>query len=419
MRPPLKRATTQCRRPWDAAPPVHRADVRRPRTDHRLGTRARHGATVRIAIVTESYEPTDSAVGTVVRQVLAQLSAASQDVLLIAPGRGPTTSAGFPVVRVGAVCAPVRNGSPRVGLPVVRRVEAIFREFDPDVVLLAAPVVLGATGAVAAHRIGVDSVAVLTADQAAAGIDRRRGWTAHARDRWTRRVLARTARTLVPSDRARISLAAQGFLGVETWSPGVDLERFTPRHRAAALRATLGSPRRMLVGYAGTDPRRAVALLPSIAAVPDARLVTVGPTSAELRRRTPSAAHLGTLGDDLPDVLASLDILVSGGDHSADAGMLAALASGVPVVAPSQGDTPDLVRHGYNGLLVTPGTARAIAHATALLVRDHGLRSAMAERARPSVADRSWRASTLQLLGHLRQVAGMPDPAADREILAA
>jgi glycosyltransferase involved in cell wall biosynthesis len=59
-----------------------------------------------------------------------------------------------------------------------------------------------------------------------------------------------------------------------------------------------------------------------------------------------------------------------------------ALASGLPIVGSATGGIPDLVEHGSNGLLVSPGDVHALAGAIRYLGEDPELRAEMALRNR-------------------------------------
>ena len=69
--------------------------------------------------------------------------------------------------------------------------------------------------------------------------------------------------------------------------------------------------------------------------------------------------------------------------------LLEALAAGAPVIATAVGGIPEVVVDGENGLLVPTGSVEAIAGAIERLVRDDGLRQALAAAAGPSVEELS------------------------------
>ena len=59
-----------------------------------------------------------------------------------------------------------------------------------------------------------------------------------------------------------------------------------------------------------------------------------------------------------------------------------ALASGLPVIGSNVGGIPELIEHGVNGLLVTPGDPSSLARAIGYLASDIELRGAMSLRNR-------------------------------------
>ena len=69
--------------------------------------------------------------------------------------------------------------------------------------------------------------------------------------------------------------------------------------------------------------------------------------------------------------------------------LLEALAVGTPVIATAVGGIPEIVRDGENGLLVPAHDVDALVAAIERVVRDDGLRAALAAAAAPSVAELS------------------------------
>ena len=113
---------------------------------------------MRVAIVTESFLPQRNGVANTVRHMTRELTAAGHEVLLVAPGPGPERHAGVPVVRVRSVGLPGYEGFP-IGLPD-RVLGRSLDRFGPDLVHLASPFALGASGLRAARRLGVPVLTV-------------------------------------------------------------------------------------------------------------------------------------------------------------------------------------------------------------------------------------------------------------------
>jgi glycosyltransferase involved in cell wall biosynthesis len=99
------------------------------------------------------------------------------------------------------------------------------------------------------------------------------------------------------------------------------------------------------------------------------------------------AAHLLGHREDVPDVMAALDVFVSsslGGEINPQV-VSQAMAMGVPVVASSLPGMLELAREGETALLFAPGDAAALADAVCRLLADEPARRRLAERARAEV----------------------------------
>jgi phosphatidylinositol alpha 1,6-mannosyltransferase len=363
---------------------------------------------VRVAIVAECFLPALNGVTNSVLRTIEQLEHRGHDAIVIAPGDGPLRYGSTPIERVPGVALPMYKAL-SVALPT-RRVFDELERFGPDVVHLAAPFALGASGARAAKQLGVPSIAIYQTDYA--GFAARYGLTSlhPAVWRWLRHLHEMAARTLAPSTSASWQLQQHGIGPVELWARGVDLERFHPLHRSALLHRRLAGRDGVLVGYVGRLAKEKRVELLRHAAVPGVHLVVVGdgPARNRVARAVPGATFLGFLtGAALSEAVASLDVFVhTGADETFCQGVQEALAAGVPVVAPACGGPLDLVRHGENGFLYPPDDPGQLAGAVRRLVAEPDLRRAMGSAARRSVEKRNWRVIGDQLLAHYEAVGG-------------
>lgn len=370
---------------------------------------------VRVAIIAECFLPECNGVTNSVLRVVEHLARTGHPAMVVAPGLGPDRYLDVPVERVPSITLPVYR-SLAVGLPTAR-VKAALAAFEPDVVHLAAPVVLGAAGGRAARALGIPSVAVYQTDLA--GFAHRYGWgaTSPAVWAWLRRVHNQADLTLAPSTLAAWQLERHGISPVARWGRGVDLRRFHPHHRDALLHRRLGGPgAEVVVGYMGRLAlEKQVHLLAHLRGLPNTKVVVIGdgPARAQLERQLPGVTFLGFLGGEaLAQALASLDVFVhTGADETFCQAIQEALASGVPVVAPASGGPMDLVRHGDNGFLYPAADPALLRGAVAELARDGALRDVMRGRARASVEHRSWPDLGGELLRHYRTVTGITERA--------
>lgn len=363
---------------------------------------------MRVALVSESFAPTVNGVTNSVLRAVEHLRRTGHEPVVVAPGPGPDDHDGVPVVRVKSIRFPAYREF-RLGMPRGTAMHSILREIDPDVVHLASPVVLGWYGARAARDLDLPAVSVFQTDLA--GFARRYHLGAGSGLIWRhlRRLHSMTALTLAPSTASSWLLRSHGIGPVGKWGRGVDLSRFGPEHRSAALHRALAPNGEVLIGYVGRIAReKRVHLLSAFADLPGVRLAVVGSGPAEraLRRRLPDATFLGFRhGRALSEAVASLDVFVHPGrEETFCQAIQEALAAGVPVVAPASGGPLDLVRHGDNGFLWPDDDPAVLREIVATLVDDASLRETMRLRARASVLGRTWYAIGEELVGHYRSI---------------
>src|SRR5688572_22978174 len=120
---------------------------------------------MRVAIITESFAPDVNGVANSVVRIAEHLVARGHSPLVIAPEpamRRYASAEPFPVLRLPSLPMPgYRNV--RLALPS-KQIKAALREYNPDVVHLASPFVLGAWGGKAASELGIPIVAVYQTD---------------------------------------------------------------------------------------------------------------------------------------------------------------------------------------------------------------------------------------------------------------
>jgi glycosyltransferase involved in cell wall biosynthesis len=202
---------------------------------------------------------------------------------------------------------------------------------------------------------------------------------------------------LTVSEAVRTSLPARIHRRAEAVPQGIDVDEVqAQRAHRADVRAELGLESDALVvgTVANLRPAKAyphllTAAVEVVERLPDVRFVTVGhgPLKDEVDALH---ARLG-LGDRLlllghrPDavrVMAACDVFVLASLHEGlPVALMEALALGIPVVATKVGGIPELIEHGREGLLVTPGRPQELASALVTLLTDPGCRQRMADAA--------------------------------------
>jgi len=388
------------------------------------GARARE---LRVLIVTDQYEPMVGGVPTVTRDLARGLAGRGHAVAVVAPSatlRGHRAG-GAPDGAAGGVAVDFRGSVPwpwyegqRLGVLPRARAGELISAFEPDVVHLHSPLTLGAAARTAARRRRVPVVYTNhylplnvwpAAARSAKAAGAARGTTSRARDAAFYAYLTGFANrcdlVTAPTATALRLLREHGLRAPsKAVSNGVNLDRFAPgaggRDEARALRSKYALPpgRKLVlsVGRLSAEKRgdvliAALARLPRAYDAEDAGPVLVlagtGPDEGRLRSL---ARHYGVADrvrfpgfiadEDLPGLYRLADVFAIASQAELQSLVtMAAMASGLPVVAVDAGALAELVHPGENGFLARPGNAREIADSLGLLCRDADLRARMSK----------------------------------------
>jgi phosphatidylinositol alpha 1,6-mannosyltransferase len=303
------------------------------------------------------------------------------------------------------------------GVAPIRR---LLRDFEPDVVHVASPFVLGWRGVLAAQDLGLPSVAVYQTEVPAYAARYGMRGLEHLLWNHVRNIHQRASLTLAPSSYTIGQLTGVGVKDVKLWARGVDSTRFDPTHRSAAFRAKVGVSEdghgpEVVVGFVGRlAVEKQVEDLRVLADIPNVRLVIVGegPQKERLRRVLPHAHFTGFLGGDaLAQAVASFDIMASPGEFETFCQTIQeAMASEIPVVAPARGGPLDLVDSSRTGWLYSPGDLAGLRAHVADLAGDAAKRRAFGRPPRQTVLGRSWKSVCSQLIGHYSSAIAQPAP---------
>ncbi len=372
-----------------------------------IDSRCCHCGGVRVAIVAESFLPNVNGVSNSVLRILEHLRRTGHEALVIAPDNPPGEPRadrihdGIRVHRVPSRMFPKVTTLP-LGVPTPRMVRAL-RGFDPHVVHLASPALLGYGGVKAARLLGVPTVAVYQTDVPGFAASYGIGITTRAAWAWFRHLHNLADRTLAPSSATMESLVAHRFPRVHRWARGVDIIRFAPSARDEELRRKWSPEGKPIVGFVGRlAPEKHAERLIALTADDAVQLVIVGDGVGrqKLQSAMPTAVFTGPLyGDELAEAYASMDVFVHTGEHETFCQVVQeAMASGLPVIAPDAGGPRDLVTPWRTGLLLPVNEFEArLPVAVGHLIEERHRYSTAARR---SVLGRSWPVICDELLGH-------------------
>jgi len=181
---------------------------------------------------------------------------------------------------------------------------------------------------------------------------------------------------------------------------GTDTGLFTPRPKAPALLAELQiPPSHRIIGTVGrlAEVKDQVSMIKAFAKVceeiADITLLIIGdgPLLSVLRQTAEDCNVAGNVvfagkRSDIPMLMNLIDIfMLTSLSEGTSISLLEAMASGVTPVVTAVGGNPAIVRHGINGIVVSPGDVTAMAGAVTSLLNNDKLRDKYSANAMESV----------------------------------
>jgi glycosyltransferase involved in cell wall biosynthesis len=370
-----------------------------------------------VALVTGSYNYIADGVALTLNRLVSFLTGQGVEVLVVAPVAKAAAFAHAGEI-AAAPSAPIPFRSEyRLALGLTPTLRRRLEAFDPDLVHIATPDLLGHQALAFAQASGRPAVASYHTRYEAYlkdyGLDFLKDFVTHR----IRRFYGAFDEVYAPSASMIEALIADGFApNIHLWSRGVDTARFDPARRSGAVRARLGADEATpVIAFAGRVVRekRLDILIEVFARLEGAHIphraviIGEGPDRAMLQRRLAGAAFPGFLtGTDLPEAYASADIFLFPSDtETFGAVTLEAMASGLPAVCADATGSRSLVADGVTGFLAPAGDAQAFFAAVARLARDPALRTAMGAAARARSLAFSWEADMAGLLARYERLA--------------
>lgn len=316
---------------------------------------------MRVAIITENFLPKLDGVTRTLAKLLEYLQSHGHRALLLGPASGMTEYAGAEIVGTAGVPLPFY---PELRFNFFRPLFLRrLNEFQPDVIHLVDPVVLGTAGLAVARMLGKPLVSSYHTNLAA--YCEHFGFPMLVRPMWSynRLIHNQCALTFCPSPSTAAMLQTQDFQRVRIWPRGVDTTLFHPGQRSEATRADwLKREERTVLMYVGRISwEKNLRLLISAYRTMDhtrSHLVIVGdgPALREIRQEMADLpiTFTGYLqGEELAHAYASADLFAfPSRTETFGQVVLEAMASGLPVVGLQAEGVRDIVTDGETGYLL-------------------------------------------------------------------
>ncbi|WP_100488353.1 glycosyltransferase family 4 protein [Sporolactobacillus pectinivorans] len=369
---------------------------------------------MKIVIITETFLPSTDGIVTRLCETIKWLNAQGHQIMVIAPDLGVHEFNGVPVEGVPAHLLFFYR-TKRFAFPS-RRVKKYMEAFQPDIVHVVNPALLGLAGIYYARRLGFPLIASYHTNVAQymdyyhLGLFKPLMW------QYFRLMHNRAEMNLCTSRTVKKELNARKFRNVHLWSRGVDLETFSPKKKELEVRRriTHGHPGQTVLLYVGrlAAEKEIERIKEVLDASPDLWLVLVGdgPYRSELENcfRRSNVTFTGFLyGEALAKVYASSDIFVfPSTTETLGLVILEAMASGLPVIAADSGPSREQIENGKNGLLYQPDLPGDLCQKVLSTASGALDLKTMSEAARQTSIDLGWSHASEQLLGFYEMAIG-------------
>jgi glycosyltransferase involved in cell wall biosynthesis len=360
---------------------------------------------MRIALFTETFLPKVDGIVTRLKHTVEHLQRNGDQVLVFSPDGGLREYKGAKIHGVTGMPLPLY---PELKLAFPRpSLGKAIAKFNPDLIHVVNPAVLGVGGIYYAKKMNIPLVASyhthLPQYLQHYGLGALEGVL------WELLKLAhnQASLNLCTSTAMVTELVNRGIERVDLWQRGVDTDMFQPHLVSRKMRDRLsrGNPEAPLLLYVGrvSAEKQIDKIKPILKSIPEARLAIVGngPAREELEQLFADTAtnFVGYLhGLELASAYASADAFIfPSATETLGLVLLEAMAAGCPVVAARSGGIPDIVTDGVNGYLFEPDDPQGAIAATRRLLDARQEREQLRENARQEAEKWGWQAATAQL----------------------
>lgn len=367
---------------------------------------------MRIALFTETFLPKVDGIVTRLSHTVDHLQRLGDQVLVVSPDGGLREYKGAKIFGIPGFPLPLY---PELKLALPRpSIRQVLEDFQPDLIHIVNPAVLGLGGLYYAKSLDVPLVASYHTHLPKYLEHYGLGMLEGVLWELLKAMHNQAQLNLCTSTAMQDALTSHGIEHVEVWQKGVDTELFQPGLASRAVRSHLsqGHPDSPILLYVGrlSAEKEIDRIKPVLQAIPDARLALVGdgPYRQELEKHfedTPTHFVGYLTGQDLAAAFASADAFIfPSRTETLGLVLLEAMAAGCPVIAANAGGIPDIVVDGVNGYLFDPADEAGAIGATQRLLENQLERETLRRNARYEAEKWGWAAATRQLQGFYRSV---------------
>lgn len=355
---------------------------------------------MRIAIFTDTFFPDVNGVARTLKRLCDHLDDRSISYRLFAPktSRNETTAA---IHRSKSISAPFYPEC-KIALPNLWSIKKELEEFQPDLIHVATPLTIGATGLYLGKKLQIPLVASYHTNFDLYLRYYKLGFLSKFLWKYMRWFHQDYLQIYVPSSSTQEQLLDKGFTNIDILTHGVDCQQFKPTYHRDTVVNRYGITAPYILSYVGrlAAEKDLDVLFKASKLIPRQLnehihwlIVGEGPLSSELKVAAKmNMTFTGYLhGSDLAQVYAASDLFVFPSSTETFGNVvLEAMASATPVIGANAGGVAEIIEHEKTGLLCKPHDPEAFKEAIIRLLENEGKRKIMGENALKYARSQSW-----------------------------
>ncbi len=363
---------------------------------------------MKIALFTETFLPETDGIVTRLCATIDHLIDLGHEVALITPDGAPAFYKSAPILSVKGF--PYFFYPQKKFCPTSLKIGAFLRSFQPSLIHIVNPVVLGINGIYYARKMRLPLVASFHTNLAAYAHTYGVPFLDPVAWTYLRLLHNQATMNLATSETMVHELNMRGFRNTRLWAGGVDTDLFHPRQYSAAMRTRLtrGNSEYPVLLYAGrlAPEKQLERLLPLLQTFETLHIAVVGdgPDRSRLQQlfANTNVEFLGVLhAEELAAAYASADAFIfPSTTETLGLVLLESMSSGLPIIAAKSKPSEELVLQTHSGLLFDAKDEKALTNAVAMLIAQPEMREQLSRQARAAIAMRSWENPTKKLIDY-------------------
>ncbi|MCK0070803.1 glycosyltransferase family 4 protein [Kordiimonas laminariae] len=371
----------------------------------------------RIALFSGNYNYVMDGAARALNKLVGYLEEQGIEVLIFAPTADkPAFKHKGTLVSVPSFAIPGRRSEYRISPYLPKKQQEILEKFNPDIVHLSAPDLLGQSALRWARKNKVPAVASFHTRFDTYFRYYHLGWLEKYVTAYMRRFYHKCEQIYVPTDGMIELLKSQNMAkDIRIWSRGIDRNLFHYSKRNDKWRQKMGlSDDKVTVAFVGRlvlekgigNFADTLKELEKRGVPHQALIVGAGPERETFEKMLPNAVFTGHLsGEDLSTAYACADIFFNSSITETFGNVtLEAMTSGLPCVCANSIGNAHLVKDGENGFLVEYGDIQGYADKIAILIEDRDLHARMREDGIEKSRSFTWDIILGEVIGHYQHV---------------